>query len=189
VGRWSFPAARLRVASSQLDAAPAAPHASSVRHVSFRDTPPVARPLSPSHRSDWVSRLLSWVFFKERPSTVLSRESTPGCPGPETYHSLEHVPPLLFLTASTVCSSRDPVGLLHPTNGHGVRLVLSRPPTLLPNIRPSSQAHLWPFRAFPSSAGVASSPHKCVHRYPFPSRCYPAWQNQTFVNLRGLTRC
>lgn len=191
VGRWPFPASCLHDASFWLGAAPATPLASSVLRVSYRDTPFVARPLSPLRRNGWVSRLLSWVFFKERPSIVLPRESTPGCPGSRTCHSPELVPPLPFLTTSTVCSSRDPAGLLHPADDHGVHLVSSRPTTLPPHVRPSSQMHLWPFRAFPSSAGVVPSlhPERCSHRNPFPSRRCPAWQNHAFVDLRGLTRC
>lgn len=112
-------------------------------------------------KSDVAYRLLSWGFqssplHRHRPASPLPVARGPGLPHPV------HVPSLLFLPATTVYSSLTFVGLLHPTAGHGVRSVSSRPttasrscsrgPTLLTSARP--------FEAFPSFTSGAMSIHR-----------------------------
>ena len=81
----------------------------------------------------------------------------------------QHLPPLSFLPTSTVYSSQNPAGLLHPASSHGVRAVSFR--ASLRSLcssrwssQPSPTRHSHPPEPFPRTqphcvtAAVASSP-------------------------------
>jgi len=154
VGRWPFPAGRLRLASrligcsSRRTARTFTPLRPLRRHAGL----PAA--LLPPHRSAMAWGLLSWGSFKDRPSVDISNARPlpvtrgPGLPHPEL------VPSLPFLPVPTVYSARRLAGLLHPATDHGVRLVSSRPPTEAGTDCPHRRI---PFEAFPSAVGQKPS--------------------------------
>lgn len=122
---------------------------------------------------------------------VPPQESTPGCPGPTRCHPYELVPSMPFFPTTTVCSSHGIAGLSHPASDHGVRLVSSRPPTLPPNFRPSSQAHFLALRSFSLRCRreAVTTPQDVFTDPVAPHAVRPDWRTSRAPDHRGLTRC
>ena len=82
---------------------------------------------------------------------------------------IEHLPPLSFLPTPTVCSSRNPAGLLHPASSHGVRVVSCRASRFqFCNLPPSSwlfpNSPFAPSKVFPSSIAALRLRNRCHSR-------------------------
>jgi len=127
---------------------------------------------------------LSWGSSKTALPPMSPCESTLGFPrfGVATP---EHVPPLLFLSASAACSTHGFAGLLHPATGRRVRLVSRRLSTFADTRRSSGVLSL--SKSFLASSGfpvTGSLPPRGWSRRPKPSLPPP----RGFSPLSSLTR-
>jgi hypothetical protein len=164
VGRWPFPARRLRRASSLRACSSRRMSTHRVRCVSFEDTPWIARPFdSVEPKFFRLPGSSLGVSSKTAPPSTSALYVHSRSPGARDLPDPVLVPPLPFLPASTVYSVHHLAGLFHPATDHGVHLVSSRNPTYaeLPTLPTGAP----PFEAFPSQVAVSLSPG------PLPSRC------------------